>query len=73
MKILLFLIISFIYTTLIFSQSNLDYYTVQINAEQHPQISFNAKKLAVISGFGARDWFYEMGYKLDGVYVSKTL
>ena len=34
---------------------------------------FGAKKLAVISGIGARDWFYELGYKLDGVYVSKTL
>ena len=34
---------------------------------------FDAKKLAVISGIGARDWFYEMGYKPDGVYVSKML
>ncbi|MFX1567233.1 MAG: tRNA uridine(34) 5-carboxymethylaminomethyl modification radical SAM/GNAT enzyme Elp3 [Promethearchaeota archaeon] len=32
---------------------------------------FGAKKLAVISGIGARDWFYELGYNLDGVYVSK--
>ena len=34
---------------------------------------FEAKKLAVISGIGARDWFYELGYKLDRVYVSKPL
>ena len=34
---------------------------------------FDAKKLAVISGIGVRDWFYEMGYKPDGVYVSKIL
>ena len=43
------------------------------NAEKISIEEFGAKKLAVISGFGARDWFYEMGYKLDGVYVSKTL
>ena len=34
---------------------------------------FSAKKLAVTSGIGIRDWFYELGYKLDGVYVSKLL
>ena len=34
---------------------------------------FEAKKLAVISGIGARDWFYDLGYKIDGVYVSKPL
>ncbi len=43
------------------------------NAEKISFEEFGAKKLAVISGFGARDWFYEIGYKLDGVYVSKTL
>jgi len=43
------------------------------NAEKISSEEFNAKKLAVISGIGARDWFYEMGYKLDGVYVSKSL
>jgi elongator complex protein 3 len=32
---------------------------------------FDAKKLAVISGIGVRDWFYDLGYKVDGVYVSK--
>ncbi len=43
------------------------------NAEKISFEEFDAKKLAVISGIGARDWFYEMGYKLDGVYVSKPL
>ena len=43
------------------------------NVEKISFEEFNAKKLAVISGIGAMDWFYEMGYKLDGVYVSKPL
>ena len=43
------------------------------NVEKITSEEFDAKKLAVISGLGARDWFYEMGYKLDGVYVSKSL
>ncbi|MFX1554937.1 MAG: tRNA uridine(34) 5-carboxymethylaminomethyl modification radical SAM/GNAT enzyme Elp3 [Promethearchaeota archaeon] len=43
------------------------------NAEKITFEEFDAKKLAVISGIGARDWFYEMGYQLDGVYVSKLL
>ncbi|MFX1595854.1 MAG: tRNA uridine(34) 5-carboxymethylaminomethyl modification radical SAM/GNAT enzyme Elp3, partial [Promethearchaeota archaeon] len=41
------------------------------NAERIAFEEFNAKKLAVISGIGARDWFFELGYGLDGVYVSK--
>ena len=43
------------------------------NAEKISFEEFDAKKLAVISGIGAKDWFYEMGYKPDGVYVSKIL
>ncbi len=43
------------------------------NAEKISIEDFNAKKLAVISGIGARGWFYELGYNLDGVYVSKFL
>ncbi|MFX0187533.1 MAG: tRNA uridine(34) 5-carboxymethylaminomethyl modification radical SAM/GNAT enzyme Elp3, partial [Candidatus Hodarchaeota archaeon] len=43
------------------------------NAEKISAEDFDAKKLAVISGIGARDWFYELGYKLDGPYVSKIL
>ena len=43
------------------------------NAERISSQEFNAKKMAVISGIGARDWFYNLGYKLNGRYVSKTL
>lgn len=43
------------------------------NAERISSQEFKAKKLAVISGIGARDWFYNLGYKLNGPYVSKTL
>ena len=43
------------------------------NAEKISLEEFDAKKLAVISGIGAKNWFYEMGYKPDGVYVSKIL
>lgn len=32
-----------------------------------------AKKLLVISGIGARQYFYHLGYKKDGVYASKKL
>ena len=42
-------------------------------AEKIASEEFDCKKLAVISGIGVRDWFYEQGYKLDGVYVSKAL
>ncbi len=34
---------------------------------------FDAKKISVISGIGVRDWFYNLGYKISGPYVSKTL
>ncbi len=43
------------------------------NAEKISKEEFNAKKLAVISGIGVRDWFYELGYKLDNPYVSKKI
>jgi elongator complex protein 3 len=43
------------------------------NAEKIAREDFDSKKLAVISGIGVRDWFYEIGYKLDGYYVSKPL
>ncbi|HUW90822.1 MAG TPA: tRNA uridine(34) 5-carboxymethylaminomethyl modification radical SAM/GNAT enzyme Elp3 [Candidatus Nanopelagicaceae bacterium] len=43
------------------------------NAEKIALEDFDSKKLAVISGIGVRDWFYEIGYALDGCYVSKTL
>ncbi len=41
------------------------------NAEKISFEEFGARKLSVISGFGARDFFRNLGYKLDGVYVSK--
>ena len=43
------------------------------NAEKIAKEDFDAKKLSVISGIGARDWFYDLGYTLDGPYVSKSL
>ena len=43
------------------------------NAEKISSEDFDAKKLAVISGLGVRDWFYEQGYKMDGPYVSKLV
>jgi elongator complex protein 3 len=42
-------------------------------AETISKQDFEAKKISVISGLGVRDFFYDMGYKLDGVYVSKFL
>ncbi len=42
-------------------------------AERIAKEEFNAEKLAVISGVGARDWFYNLGYSIDGPYVSKRL
>jgi len=42
-------------------------------AEKISSEDFDAKKLAVISGIGARDWFYSLGYESDGPYVSKSL
>ena len=43
------------------------------NAEAISSEEFDAKKLAVISGIGVRDWFYSLGYESDGPYVSKSL
>jgi elongator complex protein 3 len=43
------------------------------NAEKISSEEFNAKKLSVISGIGARDWFYELDYEPDGPYVSKKI
>ncbi len=43
------------------------------NAERIALENFDATKLSVISGIGARDWFYALGYRLDGPYVSKLL
>lgn len=42
-------------------------------AERIAKEEFNCKKILVISGVGAREYYYKLGYKLDGVYVSKWL
>jgi len=42
-------------------------------AEKISLEEFDAKKLAVISGIGAKDWFFSQGYESDGPYVSKLL
>ncbi len=43
------------------------------NAEKISSEDFDAHKLAVISGIGAKDWFYSLGYTPDGPFVSKNL
>ena len=40
-------------------------------AERIAREEFNMKKIVVIAGIGAREYFYSRGYKLDGTYVSK--
>ena len=47
--------------------------TLMEKAEEISTEDFDAKKLAVTSGIGVRNWFYKLGYKLDGVYVSKLI
>jgi elongator complex protein 3 len=42
-------------------------------AELLAKNEFDAKKIAVISGIGVREWFYNFSYKIDGYYVSKRL
>ncbi|MHA1651518.1 MAG: tRNA uridine(34) 5-carboxymethylaminomethyl modification radical SAM/GNAT enzyme Elp3 [Candidatus Helarchaeota archaeon] len=34
---------------------------------------FDCKKILVTSGIGVREYYYKLGYKRDGVYVSKIL
>ncbi|MCP4761471.1 MAG: tRNA uridine(34) 5-carboxymethylaminomethyl modification radical SAM/GNAT enzyme Elp3 [archaeon] len=46
---------------------------LMIEAERIAKEDFDAKKISVISGIGVREYFYEQGYLLDGVYVSKKL
>jgi elongator complex protein 3 len=42
-------------------------------AERIAKEEFDAKKLAVISGIGVREYYYKLGYRRDGPYVSKPL
>lgn len=42
-------------------------------AERVAREEFRCKKMLVISGIGVREYYYKLGYKKDGVYVSKRL
>ncbi|PIN74801.1 tRNA uridine(34) 5-carboxymethylaminomethyl modification radical SAM/GNAT enzyme Elp3 [Candidatus Woesearchaeota archaeon CG10_big_fil_rev_8_21_14_0_10_37_12] len=42
-------------------------------AERIAREEFGCKKILVISGIGVREYYYKLGYKKDGVYVSKEL
>ncbi|MBI4146424.1 tRNA uridine(34) 5-carboxymethylaminomethyl modification radical SAM/GNAT enzyme Elp3 [Candidatus Woesearchaeota archaeon] len=42
-------------------------------AERIAKEEFSCKKMLVIAGIGVREYYYKLGYKKDGVYVSKQL
>lgn len=42
-------------------------------AEKIAEEKYNIKKLLVISGVGVKKYYKNLGYKNDGVYVSKIL
>ncbi|MGQ9719968.1 MAG: tRNA uridine(34) 5-carboxymethylaminomethyl modification radical SAM/GNAT enzyme Elp3 [Candidatus Jordarchaeum sp.] len=42
-------------------------------AEKIAREEYDAKKLLVLSGLGVKEYYYKLGYKPDGVYVSKKL
>ncbi|MBI2546565.1 tRNA uridine(34) 5-carboxymethylaminomethyl modification radical SAM/GNAT enzyme Elp3 [Candidatus Woesearchaeota archaeon] len=42
-------------------------------AEKIAREQYDARKMLVISGVGAKEYYRKFGYKTDGVYVSKTL
>lgn len=42
-------------------------------AERIAKEEFNKKKMVVISAVGTREYYFGLGYKRDGAYVSKTL
>lgn len=42
-------------------------------AEKIAKQEHNCKKMLVISGIGAREYYYKLGYSKDGPYVSKKL
>jgi elongator complex protein 3 len=42
-------------------------------AEKIARDEFGMKKISIISGVGVREYFYKLGYHLDGAYVSKHL
>ncbi len=43
------------------------------NAERIAKDKYDAKKLVIISGLGAKEYYFKQGYIRDGPYVSKTL
>ena len=42
-------------------------------AEKIAREEFDAKKMLVIAGIGAKEYFRNLGYGDDGVYVGKKL
>jgi elongator complex protein 3 len=42
-------------------------------AERIAKEEFDAKRMAIISGVGVREYYYKLGYRRDGPYVSKLL
>ncbi|RMD58614.1 GNAT family N-acetyltransferase, partial [Candidatus Woesearchaeota archaeon] len=42
-------------------------------AEKIAKEEFKCKKITVIAGIGVREYYYKLGYKKDGPYVSKNL
>jgi elongator complex protein 3 len=47
--------------------------TLLAEAERIAKEEFGSKKLVVISGAGAKEYYYKLGYKPDGAYVSRRL
>ena len=46
---------------------------LMIEAEKISREEFGAKKIAVISGIGVREYYKKLGYKLSGTYMIKSL
>ncbi len=42
-------------------------------AEKIAKKEFRCEKMTIISGVGVREYYYKLGYKQDGVYVSKKI
>jgi elongator complex protein 3 len=47
--------------------------SLMAEAERIAKNEFNCRKMLVISGVGAREYYYKLGYGKDGPYVSKWL
>jgi len=46
---------------------------LMLEAERIAKQEFNCDKMLVISGIGVREYYKKLGYKQDGVYVSKKI